>query len=1547
MLKAIKYIVLSMSVATLTSIGADAKSVPGIPPVYSSQGTANQDAVWVDSRQGPALLELQRRSPGRLLNSLVQEDGIINVSPHLLTGLNATARPSEVISRLPKQKIPGGSNLCGFIAYNEASLDYGIYRLPILASQSPTLLRGTQGLLSSFRGGAASDRFYVMSYFGTTIQNGQDQCLTAIFDKNDWTMLAEKGDYGQYERVCSDMTYDPITNRFYGCFLNRKQSQWLLGYMQLDESSPVSTISSIHEICPLSVSLNGLAADANGVLWGIRNDNGDLVKINKKTGEMTRVASTYFVPGYNGSLTWDDTNNLLYWAVTYDDPESASGIASALLTVDSTSGELKHVYDYSAPTQTCGLYAEFTAPAATPGLFTALKADFDKESLSGKVIFDAPSTTTDGKAASGNLEYTLSIVKDNGYVAYRKDMTSSYGAKNVTVPVEIKSPGNYTFTVQGHNNAGNGYPTSVSAYVGSDLPMDARNINVQYADGMLNVTWNPVTETIHGGYFDPDDVKYVVTATQSDSDGNLTELETLTVTDTKAQWSVGNSDALRGYQVSVTPVFGANYGEATIVPYTWFGYLTAPFGQSMKAKVDGWTTVNEGNGSPWQKEYNSNGSGWAIAYNWGTSNYAWLFSPKIKLEKGRYYTMSFISWSPIVANTMEVWIGNANTSAGMQTKLTEFAVPGYTKESKPVLTTFGFACDETGYYYLGLLNNTRSDTYTNVPYMWVNNLTCTEAPDNAPSAPEMTVDYDKTGQVSAAVTIVAPTKTYNGNAITKLDAVTLSVNGTAVQEWTDVQPGSTLTYDYTGTKAGTHSFIAEAVYGRTHGVPAITNLHLGMSVPVDPEWVEAVEMADTPGTLEVSWAPVAVGTNGQEIAAEAMSYNVMNILSNSYVQRGVKEQPFKWEACGTEDQTAVLMAVNAETTAGTSSTYGTYAKQSIMHVGKPYDLPVRDTFAGGRVLHSWSVVNMHSSYDHCSVVNTKSEFGDKDANGDGYCLLAFVPYENSQASLYSGKIVVPADANNPVFGFAVYRRNYDGVSDNNNTVVVSVLGDKTQGNLRPVRAGDQAYGWQYYYYDMSIFKGQTVNILFTFQTRSYTSHYIDDIHFFDAQKKDLAVTGVTSPDKVAPDSRARFSVSVTNLGTSPLEKGNAYVELRRINDDEVVATREVPALSPFQSVNVNLTDNTLNNSFDSEVNYKATVVYDGDANSDNNSGEASVLLVLPTLPAPQSLTGDRNDEGFASLAWEAPDLSPAYESYEIGFETSVEPSMTALEGFRSLDVDGNNVDTELGISGPQGFTSFYHPTLSHSGSWMIVSPCNAGGKEKEDWLISPKLSGDAQTISFYARTNWNAYETYSVKISTTGDEPADFTTTVMETTTDSNDWKRVDIEVPAGTLYFAIVSKAEDTSDLIYLMLDDFTFEGADANEGLVVEGYYAYRDNSMIESIEPRQQWEDVTGNPGPHFYRVTANYGDRGESPSSNELFLFTRGTGVEGINAATGKVFSRPGQIIVEGADGAEVAVSDINGIVIFRTASAAASEIIEAVAGLYVVTIDGASVKLQVP
>lgn len=104
----------------------------------------------------------------------------------------------------------------------------------------------------------------------------------------------------------------------------------------------------------------------------------------------------------------------------------------------------------------------------------------------------------------------------------------------------------------------------------------------------------------------------------------------------------------------------------------------------------------------------------------------------------------------------------------------------------------------------------------------------------------------------------------------------------------------------------------------------------------------------------------------------------------------------------------------------------------------------------------------------------------------------------------------------------------------------------------------------------------------------------------------------------------------------------------------------------------------------------------------------------------------------------------------------------------------------------------------------------------DSWLISPELSGRAQTISFYERvfkSSWGP-ETFEVLYSTTDNNPSSFTL-AQSFTTNTETWALQQVSLPEGAKYFAIRHTSESTH--YGMMIDDVTYEIS--NEAPAAEG--------------------------------------------------------------------------------------------------------------------------------
>ena len=137
----------------------------------------------------------------------------------------------------------------------------------------------------------------------------------------------------------------------------------------------------------------------------------------------------------------------------------------------------------------------------------------------------------------------------------------------------------------------------------------------------------------------------------------------------------------------------------------------------------------------------------------------------------------------------------------------------------------------------------------------------------------------------------------------------------------------------------------------------------------------------------------------------------------------------------------------------------------------------------------------------------------------------------------------------------------------------------------------------------------------------------------------------------------------------------------------------------------------------------------------------------------------------------------------------------------------------------------FNPTVAgdgiaaYSGNQYLESICPEDKTIASDhWLISPLLSGNAQTITFYERALSQTYgkELYEVRVSFTDNEPSSFTTTVASFEDYNLSWDLKSANLPAGAKYFAI---HHYSTNRFGILIDDVTYERPAGGETPVIEG--------------------------------------------------------------------------------------------------------------------------------
>ena len=307
------------------------------------------------------------------------------------------------------------------------------------------------------------------------------------------------------------------------------------------------------------------------------------------------------------------------------------------------------------------------------------------------------------------------------------------------------------------------------------------------------------------------------------------------------------------------------------------------------------------------------------------------------------------------------------------------------------------------------------------------------------------------------------------------------------------------------------------------------------------------------------------------------------------------------------------------------------------------------------------------------------------------------------------------------------------------------------------------------------------------------------------------------------------------------------------------------------------------------LNLQAEVTYDGDEYTSNNLSEVkNMTLSQPTLTKATDLKASPNASG-VDLTWTKPaykteTITDDFESYEpfiidnIGpwkvydgddAWTTAIPVTSALSGSGVERIDFPNAEeayayivfnakkTTPAIANISGYKNI----TAHSGDQCLAAftPAEDMDVPANDWLISPILTGQAQTIKFWVQGPASGFkEPYSVYYSTTGNDPSDFTTSgsgeELKYGTTTEDWTEVTCDLPEGAKYFAINYTA---NDLFMIQIDDITYTVGDGE----FLGYNVYRDGEKIANLgADATSYTDNSGNANSK-YQITALY-TRGES-------------------------------------------------------------------------------------
>lgn len=932
------------------------------------------------------------------------------------------------------------------------------------------------------------------------------------------------------------------------------------------------------------------------------------------------------------------------------------------------------------------------------------------------------------------------------------------------------------------------------------------------------------------------------------------------------------------------------------------------------------------------------------------NNDDWLFTVPIHLTPGDY-VVSFevgIMGSGTPAVEMNVTLGTEPTIEAATIEVaptTQYTDKDFTKHEH------GVTIAEEGYYYLGFHCTTAKTMKGTLKLANVGMRSGSVEPPvvvDPAAAGTLTYTLAPKGELKATVVYTAPTLTKSGKDLEEITKVEITSRwGVDKFTYENVAPGQVITIEDVEMYQGINNrFTGVAYVGDVAGdMVEIKSIWCGPDTPLAPENVKLTVNPDFT-TATLSWdAVAAVGEHGGYVDPEAVTYYIFDAFGSYY-------DP----AIATTSDTSLTIDYSTvpyqdfyayQVTAGYGENYSLDNASNIVTAGTPDALPKRESFAGGVYHDMWlgnTAVKGSMNYGTITDEYFASLFDPEDPeapkplasqDGDGGFYF-WMPYEKDVAY---GMISTRADiskAANPVLEFW-----YQGQGS-----IIEVYAGREIGEMDQIASIDlkenSTSDWTQARLSLDAFKALGGVM---FEIRFVAAHN-DDEHIWSVPLDNICVRDLTDtdvrivtfavPGAANHGQTINLTAHVENLGTAAAAPTAQWT----ING-EIFANQELEEIAPNAYADASLAYTV---PFDApeEVEVALTLLLEGDNTPDN---EANGIIRVKRAPfATVSDLEATVDGSVVTLTWshpinEIPEPETVTEDFESADYTPM--SITGAGGWTVYDGDGvktYNLFYEAYNpyqTSPMAFQLFDNVVAqiddyytldaeAHSGQRFMAAP-SAQSAYNDNWLISPELSGNAQTVTFYAKSFTSAWaESLEVYYSTTDNTYEALQYQVQEVT-GLNDyyevpevWTEFTAKLPEGAKYFAIRHYCYDTYGLF---IDDVTYEAAAAlPTDLELHGYHVYRNGvQLTEDLHPGIAFTDDLSAPqrmaAPRAGAQEFNYSvvpvySHGVAPVSNVATVYVDVTGIEDItteDSAPAVYYNLQGVRIAEPASGAYIRVN----------------------------------------
>ena len=849
----------------------------------------------------------------------------------------------------------------------------------------------------------------------------------------------------------------------------------------------------------------------------------------------------------------------------------------------------------------------------------------------------------------------------------------------------------------------------------------------------------------------------------------------------------------------------------------------------------------------------------------------YLISPAVNFEAGKNYKV-VVNASCASSNYPEkfrVLVGKAASVEGLTQEVLATTVVDV-KDSTDFEAEFAVA--ESGQYYVAVQALSDADMYR----LNIHKISIEKGAE--PTAPAAVTDFSVIpglkGANWALVKFNAPSVAVNGSALTENMNINVLRNGEVIKTFEDVAPSVMTSFKDETAAAGfnTYQIVASNTSGAGLKSEKIT-VYVGFDVPTP---VDEVKTTDLGNKIELSWEPVgSKGLNGGYVDPNQVDYLVYDVEYQEFMgmlfpvigelRDSVRNNTFSQIDINTNEgeqgYTEFVVITKNEVGEGGQT-------NAALWTGAPYELPWFENFAGK---------SFHSMFDYDNL----SLYISEDASDeDGIALKAMAEEEAGAAFLATGKIDMKGAAN-PTLLFDV--KNFATAS------TLSIVGQKSDGTLATLLDNVAGTSTEYTTVKVSLagVKDNNYNrFYFNFNFGNLTdSILIDNIKIVDLYEHDVEVS-LTAPTSIVAGNTAKLKMTVANNAENA---ANGFTLKLTANNKEIYNKTFNEALKAFSSIDVDAEFKTTVFDEAGDVTLKAEIVYGNDLNPDNNEDEAVITVKEPAVAAPSDLAAVQSADNTVTLTWNAPaagapaevtesfDNEAVFVPFSIGGITAEQHTGAFgdwslydgngihVYGFQNTTFENASEVQAWQVANPSKISASFAETYpAHSGDQFLWSFCPADQDENgndimpaaDHWLISPELTGAAQTISFYARAITGQYgaETFEVLASSTDKNPSSFTIVGSAYSTEETEWTAFSAELPAGTKYFAIRHTAKD---IFGLLVDDVTYSVG----SVAPASFNIYVDAAAAgTATETTAELKNLTY--GNHVFAVTAVYANGAES-------------------------------------------------------------------------------------